>query len=455
MSRIEQSGAIPTLGIFNLKKAQQSQKQGIVFKSHQKRWAKISPENKKATYGANDEMKFKMKGQGVDYINFESSFLLVKIWATTYHHGADLGQCFINGAHDLIYRQQTRSGAFNLEDVIEVNRFLTMEFMGSVHTNDAGHYKDYFAKIDIGVEDQLLPHTAETAVWVKVPFRTILDAGDYIPVYQLAESLDLIFTLNTNGKTLLHKNFDGGLANTFTSVYQITDAYILADGLVATNNSILDNTPYKFPSVAVINFVDQLPPMNAYEATAGAGLQRTFTHDVKKTSLKKYLAGFFCDSYDTVQALAQNPKKYPQSLNASTIEFSMGGILYPYINGLDNKQLMWTEVERYFHLLENTISTVASKWLNYEHHWFDASHIVGGSYSEHFNTIYAAVFDRLNQRNDVVSGIDTERYDVNITFKGLRGVLKNGVHLPIIYLVSFYLYNIMITIIGGEIKVED
>lgn len=446
MNNVDQSGAIPTMGIFNLKKAQQTQKVGIVFKNHQKRWARISPENKKESYGPGDQMKFKMKGQGVDYINFESTFLMMKVKVK-----ADT-DFFLNGSHDLIYRQQTRSGAFNLEDVIEANRFLTMEFMGSVHGKTTDGYQDNFAQIGIGSATPVGLTT--TAKWIKVPFRTILDAGDYIPVFQLAESLDLVFTLNTTIKTLVSAAND----------YEITDVYMLADGLVAANNSVLDNTPYKFPSVAILNFVDQLPDMKSYLSDT-ATLQKTFTHDIKKTSLKKWLAGFFSDTKNTIIADGWDTnnldtRKYPLSMDSSAIEFSMGGILYPYINGLDSKQLMWTEVQRYYHLLENTIPTVATRWLQYEKTWFQDSTKNGDdTYLRHYSAIYTACFDRLNQRNDVVSGIDTERYDVNVTFKGLKGEVADNAgtlrYLPIMYLVSFYIYNIMITIIGGEIKIED
>ena len=441
MSNIEQSGSIPTLGIFNLKKAQQSQKVGIVFKNHQKRWAKITPENKKELYNPGDVMKFRMKGQGVDYINFDSSFLMMQVYvdAVTTH--------FLNGSYDMIYRQQTRSGAFNLEDVIEANRFLTFEFTGSVHGYHENHgFLDHFSQTSIGAASIDLPITKLTAIWVKVPFRTILDAGDYIPIYQLAETLDLIFTLNSTAKTLY------SIAND----YHVVDAYILADGLVATNNSVLDNSPYKFPSVAILNFVDQIGNLINYNEANTKGLRKTVTHDIKKTSLKKWVGGFFSDTPVVFENLS-HPREYPLSLDVEAIEFSMGGILYPYINGLDSKQLLWTEVQRYFHLLENTISTIANRYLQYNTTWFRESTADNiGFYNNHFPAFFCACFDRLNQRNDIVSGLDTERNDVNITFKGLKGCIDgNGNILPIMYLISFYIYNIMVTILGGEIKIED
>jgi hypothetical protein len=419
----EESGINQTQ-VINIKQAQQERHDITILKNHEKKWLKIRPSQQPQSYGDNSVLEFNLKGQGVDYVNLNGSSMYIALSLTGVGANVPATAFMSFGACGLFKRFQLRSGVFDVEDINQWGKFMYWQIM---HPSKDG-FHDIKARM-FQVDNVGMAITTDGAVVVlKVPFATCLDNGGYFPVYNLAEELRLRWTLD-NG----NNNF-ANIAGDCTYTFTISDAYMMVDGLTATSGAILNDVPYKFKTFTTLGFKNSVVNGNA------ARIDK-FSYDVKKTSLKKFFGGYNQNLGIGVGFIAN----YYRSLlmeDVNSYTFSMGGINYPFQNGVENKFLGFQQWMKYFHRQDCSLIT--------ENFWVDFEHFA--SYNENNYSQSGAVtasFDRLDQMSSVISGIDSERYPVQLNIN--RGAI--GAQSLSFY--AYFTFDIIISIIGGEIKKED
>ena len=234
-----------TTTVLDLKGSQQTQNTITVFKNHEKKWLKITPTLQKTSYKAGDLVRFAFKGQGGDYINFNGSSLWVHMKASV---DASLVPAGLLG---LISRFQFRSGVFDFEDIHHYDRYMTSMAYGNVKKNTQ--------ILDIKWKTSAPDTLSDNFQWLRVPLITCLDAGGYIPVYNLAEELEMRLTLNDPYKFIRKAEEDGA-----NITYEIDDLYFMVDGITATSGGTLNETPFKFHSHTCLGFQDQMATTKFY-----------------------------------------------------------------------------------------------------------------------------------------------------------------------------------------------
>jgi hypothetical protein len=392
-----------TTAINDLKLAQNRTNEVTIFKNHEKKWQHITPYNSKGVYHAGDLLEFNLKGQGIDYINMNGSSLLVNIEFAT--GGAQLPF----GTVGLINRFQFRSGAFDFQDIINYNRFVFYTLMGSSKVG----FTDSLTKtsLDSNTVGNL---TNGNVSWLKIPLITALDAGGYVPVYNLAEDLRLRITLE-----------DTGVVSSGGGIYEISDAYLFVDGLTATSGANLDDSPYKFHTTNVIGFKDALSNSAVIK----------ISYDVKKTSLKGFLGQVCFGNNDTAYKIRNSYINL-----CSQYKFTMGGINYPFQNYISVPVEAYIEFEKYFHRQDSSIVNTAFS-VNYTNYSdTNETHVDIG--------LLTGCFDKIDQSMDIVSGLDTERFPITVE-------ITNNLGTVFTTLFGWFTFDVIITIIGGEIKIED
>ena len=429
-----------TAGIYDLKQVQQNQNGINIFKNHDRIYLKLRPVNQKNSYSAGDRFEYQLKGQGVDYINFNGSCLFIKI---NYQRSANLDNAVLpRGTLGVIYRFENYIGEYPLVDITNYQEFMWMNWLGSSTENSDIQYES-------GIRSRVAPNST---AWLKVPLMTLYDTCGYFPVYNLAEKFRFIFTVGDYKNWFLRPPVNG-LGNEFvneitgdnqcTAPY-ISDTYWLIDGLIARSGAVLTMSPYRFHS---------LNTLGVKRTFNGGGLNNfKFSYDIKKTSLKGVLSGLknpLTIDYRNIVVAGQNIHQIiaQTSYLGNGLDYcwwSMGGIYYPFRQRINFPYEMWFQFQKFFHLYDS-IGTFDNHKIKFLSNW--STSVTWDNHADY--TFYAFVFDRLDQTANVISGIDTERYDTQLELT-YQNVLNASYDLY-----TFFVYDVIVTVIGGEIKIED
>jgi len=419
------------------------QKQLMTCKNHLRRYTRVRPQQVQATYVAGQQLTFSLKGQGVDYINFDGSCLLVQVSASV------LNSLLTFGSVGLIERFRVRGGATDFEDVHHYGRWVWANHQGqfqvfsnlsearmspTANTNTTLLAANPFRFTGVG---------AVNSVWLQIPLMTMFDQAGYFPVYMLAEELYFLFELAAN---------DEALSNVANPTYTIHDIYLLCDTLTAVSRGKLTSTPYRWPAQLTYGI---LHPLNA------AQVLYRWSYDLKKTSLKKWLGMQMCSKSAAVLTQANALRGVNGQGGAagawsgpSSWSFSLGGTAYPFEAPLSNILEQWIQLLKYFHR-QDMDGYNRDYSINYLDSFVTQNKSValadgaGANIARYFQ---CAVFDRLDQIASIMSGIDTERYDIQLelTLPVWPLAAEHNVNF-----FSYLTYDAVFTMGGGEIKMED
>jgi hypothetical protein len=422
-----QESGINQTQVLNLKQAQQERHDITILKNHEKKWLRVRPSQQPQSYGDNSVIEFNLKGQGVDYVNLNGSVLVVTMQWDGAGTTVPAKTFFTYGTMGMFKRFQLRSGVFDVEDINQWGKFM---YYQTIFPAKKG-FVDFLSRIAVKdpPEFALVKNQSNT---FQVPFATCLDNGGYFPVYNLAEELKLRFTLD-NGNNALSV-----LGDDCTYTFRIDDAYLLVDGLTATSGSVLNDVPYKFKSFTTLGFV------NSVVGVADVRIDK-FSYDVKKTSLKKFFGGYNINIVPNDKTSSPDVYRSLFIENVNKYFFSMGGINYPFQDGVVANVQQWTQFQKYFH--RQDVSLILEHW---QTGFKEFTSTKPGEYPE--SGAITASFDRLDQMSSVISGIDSERYPVQLIVD--RKAVVDGIDTPASFY-AWFTFDIIITLIGGEIKKED
>jgi hypothetical protein len=485
-------------GVFDLKIAQLNQETITSFKDHKRETPVIHPRNEKDTYIAGDVITFDLKGQGVDYVNMNNSILYFNVTCPNY--GDETTRTWnhlLYGSMGLIARFQITSGSVDIMDInSNYGKFVYLELMGNVESenykswfngidglfssgsilfNDDLNLKQYYRPSDLPVNAQGDPVSRR----FKVPLITILDAGGYIPVYNLAEQLQIKITLEKARDCIWGADTEAGLK------YEVKSPTMQLDGLTVLGGGKMNDQPYRFHTVNAISYKNQITKSN-----------ENISYDIKKTSLKKHLGFFYNEQQSlemdyrvrrcffggqTVSNFAGTNSTVSSDL-CNTFVFNLGGVNFPYEQPLQGHD-QYIQVEKYFHkydltngLNDNWMFEIYSGW-DYSKSIFEpyetavASGLTQMSQIPFVNTVLCAGFDRLEQTGEIISGIDSERFDIQLRLTSLTRATTPGTFkyyepfLPatevtvtfdgdLSYCCLFW-YDCIVTFAGGQVNIKD
>jgi hypothetical protein len=422
-----------TTAITDLKEAQGQQNKIVVFKNHEKKYQKILPIQQLTTYKAGQVLEFSFKGQGVDYINFNGSTLMIQVTMST------VNQELPFGTEGFIQRFQFRSGTYDFQDIFGYGRWLYSEIRGAMkwgYTDELS--KNYSTQAG---------HPVGGICWLRIPIVTCLDSAGYFPIYNLAEDLRIRLTLAPDLECCSCLSDHAGVR---VGSYTINNAYFLVDGLTGISGSNLDDLPYKFHSINVIGFRDSIPNYDAW----GINTLHKISYDIKKTSLKScYCCIRVNPTWVTPanQTNVQNLDTFNQTLgggatgNIDSYTYTLGGIQFPFQNGVENDHQAYIQYEKHFHRQDSSPLTTAFQNTYANFVLLPANPGTTSDYAMYGD------FDRLDQVSEIISGIDSERFPIQLSWTSL----SNGLVAFTCIQECWFTYDIVVTLVGGEIKIED
>ncbi len=483
-------------GVFDLKIAQLNQETITSFKDHKKESPKVHPRNEKDTYTSGDVITFDLKGQGVDYINMNNSALYLEIKPNNTTQGADDQDLnLLYGTCGLIARLQITNGSVDLMDInSNYGKFVYLEVLGNAGSENYksknvgidGLWSSGLTNFQDDIDLQLeCPSSIDANVYhnFRVPLITILDAGGYLPVYNLAEQLQIKITLEQGRQCVW-----GGTTLSANN-YLITRPFMVLDGLTVLGGGKMNNTPYRFHAINAISYKNQI-----------SNESESLSYDIKKTSLKKTMGFFYNEETDFTMDYrvrrcflgGSTVGNHRGNVNGALVAplctnfvFNLGGKNFPYEQPLD-EQSQYIQVEKYFHKYDLT-NGLDDDWMM----GFFSGWGVGKCIHEPYrravvpavdslmtnipfvNTILCCSFDRLDQTSEIISGIDSERFDIQLRFTGLSRIADQGIFAwfnpwgqgaPVvtefefegsIYYNAIYWYDCIVTFSGGQINIKD
>jgi len=419
-----------TQGIFDLKSVQQGAQNVTVFKNHLRQYVKIRPKNQKPYWTYGDTLEIPLLGQGLDYINFAGSSLVVELHcASGSEYPIDTIKVLF-GMAGLIRRYQLRAGAADIEDINHYGRFVWLQMMGhgasTINENEALIEPNCDLGWD-GNDADINTHR------FKIPIITLFQPAGYVPIYNIAEDLILRLELAAPNDWFIESGGEAQLAD-----YHIADAYFLADGMTATSGGQLSDQPFRFHSHTSFGRVENV--------STGDNILERYVYDLKKTSMKKWL-GMFSRAKPTDQT-ATHAEAAESVCNTADFAygFFLGGQPFPFKDTIKTPLDAYYQYKKYFHR-QDAIGNADQGVILYRENFFK---LVDQGPDNPFQRFYpCAVFDKLDQDGKVISGIDTERYDIELQIEA------NTTGTNVERLFSYFTWDVIVTIIGGEIKLED
>jgi len=417
-----------TQGIYDLKSVQQGAQNVTVFKNHLRQYVKIRPKNQQPYWRYGNTLEIPLLGQGLDYINFAGSCLVMRISIHDQgdeNYPANVHMLF--GMCGILRRYQLRAGAADIEDINHYGRFVWLQMMG----HGASTINENEALVEPDSNLTWARGGSEDHRTFKVPLITLFQPAGYVPIYNIAEDLVLRLELEDPNQWLCasgHEDVDAD--------YHVDDCYFLADGMTATSGGQLSDQPFRFHSHTSFGRIENVPYQDA-------NVLERYVYDLKKTSMKKWL-GMFSPAKPTDQQITVINGMKSQAL-PETVEygFFLGGQPFPFKETIKTPLDAFYQYKKYFHR-QDAIGN-ADQGVNLYREMF-----LTEPQAPKFQKFYpCAVFDKLDQDGKVISGIDTERYDVELQLQ------CSTVGLEVTRMFSYFTWDVIVTIIGGEIKLED
>jgi len=425
-----------TKGIYDLKSVQQNAQNVTVFKNHVRQYIKIRPKNQRDEWTAGSTIEIPLLGQGLDYINFSGSSLVVSFNIVVAGNFAG-PITFPFGSVGMIQRYQLRAGASDIEDIDNYGRFVWLQMMG--HGSNDISEGDAMLNTNGSL---VLPIASEAKQrMLKIPLMTLFHKAGYVPIYNIAEDLVLRLEL-ANVLDYVKSGNANAEPNGATVDILVTDMYFLADGMSATSGGQLSDQPFRFHTQTHYGRVHLMD-----HADQNVIFLKRFIHDLKKTSMKKWIGMFALDppdSWDGAQGrLARELLTSPCRINDFSFIFYLGGQPFPFKSEIDQPIDMYYQYLKYFNK-QDAIGGSSEGVVQYTTNWGPVDADTG------LQRFYpAATFDKLDQTGTIISGIDTERYNIELQM--------NGRHATEVVqrFFNWFTWDVIVTIVGGEIKIED
>lgn len=487
----------PLQSIVNVKAAVQTKERPLYdIRNHYKARAILYPDTKvNAPWTVDNIITFTMNSADMPYINMNSSLLWVRM-NFRYNGAVDTpNENFIQwkDISRMFSRMRVLNAGAILEDIINYGYYMSnhrrfhqrqgpysesnghlmpqsgqREFYdldqrfyinNTIQTNDTGT-----ARNPLFVDD-----TVNTdGVWLCVPFTSFLDGlqpSMYLPMYMLATKLQLEFTFDHWWKMVVAYNegpdspTEGELLDKMS--YTVYDAYIETIGLRTLEGAILTPLPFTFKSIGVHSKTQQI---------AGGKTTYDFNMDISRSSIKDAIhqfrptseKAFSVSANKTVSSMNSymgysmastldryNDYKIPTTVIATEFSGYLGGTIYPFPRPL-NMRDCYTQFERYRSQVDNGAMPMSllNPFINYGTYTGDL--LPGEDRYEGVRCFYPIViYSTLDQVNTIVSGMDTDRYDVGWRIT-LNESLKNTKFWDV-----FVEYWMICTIAGGKINIEE
>lgn len=423
-----------TQGIYDLKSVQQNAQNVTVFKNHLRQFVKIRPKNQREYWTYGHTIEIPLLGQGLDYINFAGSSLVVTLVVGSLdevNHPYPITVKVNFGIGGLVRRYQLRAGAADIEDIDHYGRFMWLQMMG----HGASTINETEALVDARSEGTFQRTASDNHRTFKMPIITLFQNAGYVPIYNIAEDLVLRLELANPNDWLNSCTATGIPLVPHTGYYRVMDAYFLADGMSATSGGQLSDQPFRFHTHTSFGRVETMP-------LAAQTLER-FVYDLKKTSMKKWMGMFSRHKPLTQEFTVVESHQSVADPENFHYGFFLGGQPFPFKESIKTPIETFYQYKKYFNrqdAIGNADSGVAL---------YRENVLISPAVPDFMRWYPCAVFDKLDQTGKVISGIDTERYDIELQITA-KNDLTNMARL-----FSYFTWDVIVTIIGGEIKLED
>lgn len=486
--------------ITDVKELAQNMEDIVSLKNWTNRRARIYPDYNRTAWVSGQTATYSISSTDLDMWDIQGSSIWVRIQFHATSGTAPNSKSHITmprGSFGLIDRLTIKNGAFTIQDVEHYGDYLWAQWvLHAGHTSDPSAwlwtdediYPDFsgtnpaapttgsWAKYDTKTRDDSKMFPTETnkdtekGIWVRVPLISVLDKTAYIPMYNLGEKLQFQFKFAPDNEAVVAMIFGGAgasRADLLTLKYSITDTYLEAVGLQALEGGVLTGAPFIFTSFNVMGF----------SAHPNAQQVVKVNHDLKKTSVKKALTIIRPKTLKIVGAdngstllstelkLHRSSAWKPSTINAKPTSTGgdlppvqkfhgmMGGTIYPYPRPLETYHEFYNQLLRYGeqHSVFKSPSD-PTKWvIKFSENYLNNIHTCDSDNENRRSAFryFPMIFDRLDQSSTIISGQDSERYTLQQVWEASSSLDADTVFL------TFYDYNVVVTISGGEIVLND
>lgn len=484
--------------ITDVKELAQNMEDIVSLKNWTNRRVKIYPDYNRTKWTSEQTATFSISSTDLDMWDIQGSSiwirLLIRSGTGTAPH-ATMGVTLPRGTVGLINRFTVKNGAFTVQDVEHYNDYLWTQWVlhnGNHSDPEAWMWTDNdlfgedisttvpasgsWGMYDASTRETnklFVPNanTTEKGVWLRLPLISVLDKTSYIPMYNLGEKLQLEIKWAADNEVfttmIVGANTAKSMASAIASKYEITDMYMDAVGLQALEGGVLTGQPFIFTSFNVMGFTAS--------PNSGQSVVK-LNHDLKKTSVKKSITiirpkelkiggSADADSLLTTWTVLHRSSSWSKSCAAigdtgggiidrvTKFHGLMGGTIYPYPTPLESYREYYDQLKRYgeqHSVFKSPQDT--SKWMiEYNTNYLNNNQTCGTADKWHNSRFrfFPMIFDRLDQSSTIISGQDSERYTLQQVWEANNGLAADTMFL------TFYDFNVVVTISGGEIVVND
>lgn len=435
----------------------------IVLKNNKKNKLFVTPINDKDIYRQNDTMTFSIKPEGYHFIDFNTLCL-------SWDYGCFCdGTTFVNqnftsenhwmvpmfGAWSCIKRVELIVGSKVKEDIDHYNILTTFKIIGNLKLG-------YFEKLNgcsLTVKERAFEcytkgDTAVKFFRYQIPLYGLLEAGGWLPIYNLAEDLRIRITFEKNTRCLMFGDQDwedGNISLTVKPSYHIKNARLSFNCINVTVGGKLDPIPYTFASKTT----DVTQFFWKSGVTTFSSYLQYRKLSVQKLAIIQITDEMWTRDYPTNKATAD---LFRQEILATYTDggisggllgvtgsylLKLGGVNYPYQDKVVHKIDMYNNYLEYFNDFDSN-TNLSNRTVSYE------PFLAGGNsrqWDVGFNFAVCISLQQLPFNNKVLSGINLELTPLHIILQGNHTVNTN--------VFIFCTQDVIVSFSAGTLNIEN
>lgn len=445
-------GKTQSIALTDLKQSQI--KDIIVLKNNKKNKIYVTPINDKEIYKQNDTMTFSIKPEGYHFLDFNT---LCLTWdygcyanGTMFDTGELTDDSYYTapqwGSWSCIKRIELIIGSKVKEDLDLYNVYTTYKILGII--------KKGYSEIINGTVDSwhrasvcFTKGTSPTHFFrFQIPLYGCLEAGGWLPIYNLALDLRIRITFEKNARCLMFgpKLFTGDDHVTTNPAYHIKNARLSFNCINVTVGGKLDPIPYTFSS--------KTHSLTQFFWKDGVSLFAKYLQ-LRHLSVQKMVILQITDSLwsrtfptDLVQMNEWRTEMLGQWERGGISQYllKLGGVNYPFQDPVNLYVDMYNNYLEYFNAFDsNTMLT--NRLINYDRFFKEPTSGTDITVGSKFSVCVS--LQQLPFNNKILSGINLELTPVHI--------LLNANHIVSTNVFVFATQDIIVSFSAGTINIEN
>lgn len=443
------------LEIVDLKRAQ---KEAIyVLKNNVRNRFYVEPINNKGPYfNPNDVITFSLKPHGYDFIDFNSMCLSfeIQVWADGTgitagpYNNATQFFTFMMGAWSVIRRIELLVGSRTIEDIDNYHVLTTHHVLHNVdegYTNTWNGWTPDFERANRCFHKGTAPTEAKWCRF-KIPIHLCLERGTYLPIYNLAEDLQIRISLENQRRCLRSGFITVSPAPTTQPMYAIRGLRISLEAINAMAGASLTPDVYPFTSSTVTHYTYPW-------AITSSLFSRPI--DARYMSTKKIMAlQMYENEWNKGDFTAANSQYWRSETfsswfrdNIDTYVVRIGGVNFPAQDRVQLPIDMFNNTQIFYHNYDDNTS-LKKDWINRDTFWLNPL-LVTTDPANFTKFSVCAVLENLPLAENIISGINTEKSNVMLEMSGTVAKAYNTVVLVWVW------RDMIISFEEGTINVEQ